>query len=293
MNGARPPGLIGVGAAMFAALTLIVGGDTAGKALAAQGVHPFLIAWTRFLLGLVLLAPVLRPVAENLRLSMRRPLALRGTVIAAGISCILTALRTEPIANAYGAFFIGPVVAYLLARVMLGEPTSPLRSLLMAAGFLGVMMVVQPGLDFHAGILFAVAAGCLYGLYLVLTRQQAGRYRAGTMLFSQLFWGSVVLAVPGLMHAGSLVTGRPAATAGLILLSALGSAGGNYLIVRVSRIAPGTLVAPLIYLQLISAAAMGWLVFGAWPDPLAVAGLAVITLSGLASLWFARGLLAR
>ena len=286
-------GLPSVAAWMFAALTLVVAGDTAGKALGGMGVHPFVIAWTRFVLALVLLAPVLGPVRANLRGSLRPLLALRGATIALAISSILTALRTEPLADVYGAFFIGPVVAYVLACVLLGERTTPVRSGLMGLGFAGVLLVVQPGLDFHFGIIFAVIAGCCYGTYLVLTRRLAGQHPAGTLLFSQLLWGSVVLAVPGAAHLDSLARVPVGPVAGLVLVSALGSAAGNWLIVRISRVVPGTLVAPLVYLQLVSATAMGWIVFGSWPDAVALAGLAVITVSGLGSLWFARDQLAR
>lgn len=285
------PRLVAVGAAMFLAVTLVVAGDTAGKALGGLGVHPFLIAWARFLLALLLLAPVLGPLGANLRQAMHPGLALRGAVIAAGIASILTALRTEPIADVYGAFFIGPVIAYVLSLLMLGERSDLARGALMGLGFLGVLMVVQPGLNFRFGIVFALFAGGMYGLDLVLTRRFAGRYRPGAMLFSQLFWGSVVLAPMGLWHAGSLLGQPTPGRLALILVSALGSAAGNYLIVRISRQVPASVVAPMVYLQLISAAVMGWLAFGALPDPLALAGLAVITASGLGSLWFARSAL--
>lgn len=285
------PSLPAIGAGMFAALTLVVIGDTAGKALTGAGVAPFFVGWSRFLLALVLLAPMLGPLRANLRQSFSLPLALRGAAIAGGISSILTALRTEPIANVYGAFFIGPVVAYVLARLVLAERTSLPRSLLMATGFLGVMMVVQPGLAFRPGMAFALLAGCLYGVYLVMTRQLAPRMASRTLLFSQLFWGAVLLTPMGAPGAAGLVGMLTPGLAALVLVSALGSAAGNYLIVRISRLAPASLVAPLVYLQLISATLAGWIVFGALPGPLALAGLAVITASGLASLWLARGAL--
>lgn len=277
-----------VAAAMFAAVTLVVLGDTAGKALTAAGLHPFVIGWSRFLLALMMLAPVLGRPADNLRLSRAPALILRGAVIASGISCILIALRTEPIADVYGAFFIGPVVAYALSLLWLRERSTLLRGVLMGVGFAGVLMVVQPGRNFQPGMGFALLAGGCYGLYLTLTRRLAGQYPAGAMLFSQLLCGSVILAPLGLAQAGSLAVLDTPGRVALVLVSALGSAAGNYLIVRISRVVPGSVVAPLVYLQLISAAAMGWLAFGALPDRLAAAGLAVIVGSGLGSLWFAR-----
>ena len=52
----------------------------------------------------------------------------------------------------------------------------------------------------------------------------------------------------------------------------------------VSRTTPATVSAPLIYFQLIAATAIGFLVFGDWPEPLALLGLAVIFASGIGGL---------
>lgn len=277
---------------MFLAVTLIVCGDTAGKVLGGMGVHPFVIAWLRFALGLGLMAPMLGNVAANLRQSMKLSLALRGALISGGIASILTALKTEPLADVFGAFFIGPVVAYLLSLFVLKERTTLLRSLLIALGFAGVLMVVQPGFGFRPNMYFALQAGVFYGCFLTATRRLAVHYPPSLMLFSQLFWGTILLAPLAFTHLEGIGASASALGIALVLVSALGSASGNYLIVGISRTAPGTVVAPLIYLQLISAALVGWAVFGTLPNMLALGGLLVIAVSGLASLWFARGDLA-
>jgi drug/metabolite transporter (DMT)-like permease len=67
-----------------------------------------------------------------------------------------------------------------------------------------------------------------------------------------------------------------------LVLSALASAGGNYLIVTINRSVPTTLSAPFVYSQLIAATGFGIAVFGDWPDGLTLAGLGIILLSGLA-----------
>ena len=74
----------------------------------------------------------------------------------------------------------------------------------------------------------------------------------------------------------------------LILVSALGSAAGNYLLVIANRRGEASLIAPLVYSQLISATVFGVLVFNDWPDRYALLGLIVIAVSGLGSLLAAR-----
>jgi drug/metabolite transporter (DMT)-like permease len=47
------------------------------------------------------------------------------------------------------------------------------------------------------------------------------------------------------------------------------------------RFAPAATLAPLHYLEIVTAVALGWLVFGDWPNPLSWAGIAVIVGAGL------------
>jgi drug/metabolite transporter (DMT)-like permease len=272
-------------ALIFLATTAIVSGDAAGKILTAEDVSPFFVAWSRFALAAVVLLPLSGLKRQELREFLNWRVILRASFIAGGISAILTALKTEPIANVYGAFFIGPVVAYVLSILFLKERVTPARSLLLGAGFIGVLMVVQPSPNMGGGIWFAVLAGCCFGSYLTATRWLAGQYRPRFLLTAQLVIGAVLLAPLGLTHlpATSTVTEW-----GLVGFSALGSAIGNYLLVWVNRTTPATISAPLIYFQLIAATAIGVIVFDHWPNTLGLLGLTVILVSGFAGFGLAQ-----
>lgn len=67
------------------------------------------------------------------------------------------------------------------------------------------------------------------------------------------------------------------------MLSALGSAFGNLLLVLVNRTTPAGIVAPLICSQLIAAMLFGLIFFGDWPDQWTLLGLAVIAVAGVGS----------
>ena len=208
-------------------------------------------------------------------------LLARAGFIACGISCILTALKTAPIANVFGAFFVGPIVSYILALLFLGEKPSPLRSGLLALGFLGVMLEVKPGFGASWGMVFALLAGTFYGAYLAMTRVVAGAFRPRFLLMSQLLIGAVIMAPFGVS------AGAPTFSLGitaLVTLSALASAFGNFLLVIASKSAEASLIAPLVYSQLISATVLGVLVFGDWPDAVSLLGLILIAASGVGSL---------
>lgn len=264
---------------MLLAMTLIPAGDAAGKLLGEAGVAPAFTAWSRFALGAALLAPfVLHLTPARLFLDWR--IWLRGLLIAGGIVSILTALRTEPIANVFGAFFVGPMVAYLLSVWLLREAFSAARVVLLVLGFLGVTLVVKPGFGMTPGLGFAVLAGVFYGAYLTASRWLADVARPRAMLISQLVVGALVLAPAGLPATPEFTPRIGALTAA----SALGSMLGNLCLILALRMAPATRLAPFVYTQLIAATGLGWPVFGVWPDPLTLAGLGVVLVSGMATL---------
>lgn len=268
---------------VVSAMVLIVSGDAAAKVLGQADFDPVFVAWTRFALAAVIVAPFAGLQRGDLRLALDWRLVLRAMLIVGGITCILTALKTEPMANVFGGFFVGPIVAYVLSALLLKEVVTWRRSLLLAISFIGVLIVVRPGFGMTTGMGFAVLAGCLHGSYLVATRWLAGEFRPRFLLLSQLVIGAVLIAP----FAIGPVPEVSAPIAGLVLISAMGSAIGNLLLVLVNRTTPANVIAPLIYSQLIVATVLGVIVFGEWPDGYTLLGLGIIAIAGASSVWFA------
>ncbi|MEP3688917.1 MAG: DMT family transporter [Sulfitobacter dubius] len=266
---------------MFIAMSLIPAGDSAGKILTSgMGVAPVFVAWSRFAIGALMVLPFLPRGTWALMRDWR--LWLRAATLALGITCIQTALQTEAIANVFAAFFIGPMVSYLLATLFLRERITLLRSALILLGFCGVLLVVRPGMGGGSGgpgLLFAVAAGLFYGVFLTMSRWLSDLAPPLALTFTQLAMSAVMLLPLGLMNL-------PQATlpvAGLATASALFSMLGNLLLLYAYRRAPATRLAPLVYFQLIAAVLLGLFLFSTLPDALTWAGLAVIITAGITS----------
>lgn len=263
---------------MFVAMSLIPAGDSAGKLLSSSlGVAPVFVAWSRFVLGALMVLPFIAPSAFGLLRDWR--VWLRALVLACGISSIQTALQTADIATVFAAFFIGPVFSYVLAVLFLREPVTPLRSLLIVVGFAGVLLVVRPGMGGDPGVIWAAIAGLCYGTFLTMSRWLSGIGTPIALTFTQLLLSAFFLLPLGLMNL-------PDATlpiAALTLTSAFCSMMGNLLLLYAYRIANATRLAPLVYFQLIAAVGFGWSIFGDLPDAYTWAGLAVILASGIAS----------
>ncbi|MEP1766891.1 MAG: DMT family transporter [Sulfitobacter sp.] len=263
---------------MFIAMSLIPAGDSAGKLLSGTyGTAPIFVAWSRFVIGALLILPFAPRGTWSLMGDWR--IWARAATLAAGISSIQMALRVEEIATVFAAFFIGPLISYVLAVIFLREPVTVLRSILILLGFIGVLIVVRPGVDVSTGTLWAIAAGCCYGIFLTMSRWLGSLATPLAMTFTQLFIAALILLPFGVSNAPAWTV----TTTGLTLLSALFSMLGNLLLLYAYGLAPATRLAPLIYFQLIAAVGLGWVIFDDFPDLWTWAGLVVILSSGLAS----------
>lgn len=271
-------------ALMLAAMTLIPLGDAAGKLLTeGHGIAPLFVAFVRFAVGAVVVAAILgeRP---DWRLARDGRVWLRAGLIAGGIACILTALRTAPFADVFAAFFVGPVVSYVLSVRLLGERVRPAQSVLLAVGFAGVLLVVRPGFGMAPGLGWALAAGACYGGFLTASRWLGGIARPRQLMLSQTAMGTVLLAVPGLWVAPEAAALIQPVNAALLLGSGLASAAGNLLLILAYRRAAATVLAPFVYFQLIAATTLGWLVFDTLPGPAGLAGLSILVAAGFGGL---------
>jgi drug/metabolite transporter (DMT)-like permease len=263
---------------MFVAMSMIPAGDMAGKLLTnLHGASPVFVAWSRFALGTAMILPFVPRGALALLRDWR--IVLRAMILACGILSIQTALRTEPLANVFAAFFIGPIVSYTLSALLLREPITGARTALMALGFCGVLLVVRPGFGMSQGMVFAVMAGCFYGAFLTASRWLSDRGSPVALIFTQLAISAVLLAPFGIRAIPPLdweVSALALASAGFSML-------GNLLLLRAYARAASTHLAPFVYLQLLAAVLLGWLVLGDWPDWITWAGLMLVIGSGVAS----------
>lgn len=263
---------------MSLGMLLIPFGDTAGKMMTSAGVHPFFVAWTRYAVAVPLLLPFVWH-ADAARLLRNWRIWLRAAIQSMTIATILTALSTEPIANVFGAFFLGPMISYLLSIWLLKEQGSAIRIALLALGLAGVFLVVRPGFGMTPGLGWALLSGCFYGMFLTASRWVAPLGRPVHLLLTQLMIGALLLTPFGLSHLPETIPWA------LISWSALASMFGNLFLVLAYARTGATSLAPFVYMQLVGAAAYGLIFFGDWPDGLSALGIALIFASGIATLF--------
>lgn len=188
--------------------------------------------------------------------------------------------REMPLADAVAIGYAAPVFIVVLSVPLLSEHVGVQRASAAIVGFIGVVMTAQPGVGvFSPGALYALAGTLCYALLIVTTR----RLGAIDSTLCTAVYSSAGYALGGALP---LLAGNQWATpegAGYALFAATALLGGAGMILFTTayRHAPAAVLAPFDYAAMLWAAIFGFLIWGEIPGPWAVAGMAVISASGL------------
>lgn len=205
--------------------------------------------------------------------------AFRSALLLTSTSCNFAALQYLPITVTTTIFFAGPVLVTLLAIPILGEQVGPRRIAAVCVGFLGVLVVMQPwGVAFHPAMFLSLGALLCASMYFIMTRMLAGvEANATAQLWSS---GLPTLAMlPFVLKIWVWPEGALAWTVFLAigLFGALGHICANV----AHRWADASILAPVVYIQLLLASVAGILVFATWPTGWTLLGGLIIIGSGL------------
>ncbi|AEG94621.1 Candidate transporter [Ramlibacter tataouinensis TTB310] len=259
--------------------------NTLMRGMALQ-LSPFQTQFLRYLMGLVVLAPlVLRGGLASWRPRNIGGQFTRGAVHTFGLALWFLAIPHITLADTTAIGFTTPIFIMLGAWLVFREPMRWERWLAALIGFGGVLIVVAPQLSGAGGggwSLLMLASSPIFAASFLITKALT-RYERPTVI---VVWQSITVAVCSLPLA--LVSGWqwPSALqwAVFLLCGMLGSAG-HYCLTRSFSIADISATQSVKFLDLVWASALGWLVFGDWPSRWTLAGGAVICAS---TLWIAR-----
>ena len=187
------------------------------------------------------------------------------------------AIARIPLADAIGAYFVAPIAAILFAALLLGEKITAPLIVALAAGFLGTILIVQPGTSTSIGMVYAVAAGVVFGLFLALTRKAGLTIDPIVTLGFQCGVGAILLLPFGLVLASPIGW----TDGGLLILCGAIWAIGHYTIILAFKFASTSVLAPVVYVEIIGAAVVGYWIFGDVPNTLASIGIMIVIVAGL------------
>ncbi|WP_344708064.1 DMT family transporter [Sphingomonas swuensis] len=202
-------------------------------------------------------------------------------VVAMGLNFL--AMILLPLADATAIGFTVPIFATILAALSLGEPTGRWRWGAVAVGFLGVLLIVQPGGGGVplGGATVALVAALLTASVTVVIRRLGATERASTTVF---WFASSSLVPLGLLM---ILFGRAHDPATFAILSGMALAGGlaQLTLTASLRLAPVAVVMPMDYTSLLWATLLGALLFAEVPSASVWIGAPVIIVSGLVIVW--------
>jgi drug/metabolite transporter (DMT)-like permease len=274
--------------AMCLAMALFIANDALVKYVsaslpAAQLIFIRGLFATSLLLTAALLMGALRPAAllqdGAWRQLTQRTVLARAVLDALATMAYLSSLFHLPIGNASAINMASPMFIAMYAAVVWRERVGPARWLAIAAGFVGVLLIVQPAADaFNAWSLMCLFATLLHTARDLITRNIA--LTVPSILITLTTSTAVVLLTGpwSLLQGWQPVNGNQL---GLLAGASVFLSAAYYMVIVGMRSGELSLVAPFRYTALIYALLLGWLVWGDVPNVMAWSGIALMVVAGL------------
>jgi len=269
----------------FALLSI---GDAVVKSMA--GAWPgTAVAALRYSFGLAGLAIVVAAMHGRAGFVLPRPWLQfgRGAAVALATICFFMGVMAMPLADATAIQFTSPIVTAVLAPLVLKERSPPAVWLATLLAFAGVLVVLRPNL-YELGLVALYPLGAAVGMswLMMLNRKVAGMAPLMVMqLIVAAFAAPLLVAAAVLLDLGggaAFQVGPPSLEVVVkCLFVAFSATAGHALIFAGVIRANAAAVAPMTYVQLIAATAIGWAWFGEVPDAATWAGAALIIAGGL------------
>jgi drug/metabolite transporter (DMT)-like permease len=209
----------------------------------------------------------------------------RGALLAVEICVMVLAFTVLGLVESHAVFTCYPLLIAALSGPILGERVGWRRWTAIGVGFVGVLIILQPGFRvFEIEALIPLTSAFMFALYGLLTRYAARKDSAET----SFFWTGTVGAV--VMTAIGVWFWEPMAARDWAWMIALCITGvtGHWLLIKTYDVAEASQVQPFAYFQLVFAAALGLLVFGETLELNVALGAALVVAAGLFTLWRAR-----
>ncbi len=221
----------------------------------------------------------LRVAAQS---SQKRVQIFRAFVLVAEICVMVLAFTVLGLVESHAVFVCYPLLIAALSGPILGEQVGWRRWAAIAVGFVGVLIILQPGTGvFQLAALIPLLAALMFALYGLLTRYVARRDTTATSFFYTGVYGMLFITPLGLIFWEPMTANDWGWMASLCVSGAL----GHWLLIKCYEVAEAGAVQPFAYFHLIWASILGLLVFGEVLRDNVILGAGLIVAAGLFTLW--------
>ena len=192
--------------------------------------------------------------------------------------CFVLAFRYLSLADVHSVGSLAPVIIVALSALILKENVSPKTWIAIFVGFLGVLIILRPGLSiFDIKSLLPLMAAFFLGLYQVVTRKVSENDSTETSLFYTSLIGFIVMSILAFVYW------QPLTLNSYFLFTGIGiffSMGIYFQIIALSK-ARASIIQPFHYTLIFWAIILGYLVYDDLPDMPTIAGAIIIAASGI------------
>ena len=206
----------------------------------------------------------------------------RGLLLATEICVMVLAFTYLGLVESHAIFACYPLLVAAFSGPILGEQVGWRRWAAIGVGFVGILIILQPGVGVFSplAIIPAIAA-LMFALYGLLTRYAARKDSAATSFFWTGTVGAVFMTLIGIWFWEPMSATDWSFMAMLCVTGAL----GHFLLIKCYDMAEASAVQPFAYFQLPFASSIGIMVFGETIEPHVIFGASLIVGAGLFTLW--------
>ena len=262
--------------AIFLIIISIIFGTLMGTfiKLAQEELNVFTTGFLRFFFGFLIITPyILKTKFEVFNTTNLKIHILRSALNLPAMLLGFAALAMLPLEKMTAIHFIVPIIVTILAVIFLKEKIYLYRSIALVMGFLGMLIILRPGIiDISIGIYMALISSLIWSVVIILTKKVSKDDSAITILSHQYVYMSL-FSFPLLIYfwdqpsLKTIIFILCAAMSGTILHIALNHA---YKLVDV------TMTQPYSFLGLVVSSIIGYFVFSDKPDFYTWLGASVI-----------------
>lgn len=252
----------------------------------AREYNVLMIVMIRYWFFAAFVMTVASRTAGGLRAAARtdQPLVqgFRAVLLVAEICVMIFGFTLLGLVESHAVFACYPLLIAALSGPVLGESVGWRRWAAIGVGFVGVIIILQPGFGvFQPEAIVPLIAALMFALYGLLTRYVGRRDSAATSFFWTGTVGSVAMTAVGLWFW------EPMSAYNWLWMAALcvTGAAGHYTLIKCYEVAEASAVQPFAYLQLVFASTIGILVFSETIRLNVALGAGLIVAAGLFTLW--------
>ncbi|WP_420557103.1 DMT family transporter [Roseovarius sp.] len=252
----------------------------------AREYNVLMIVMIRYWFFAAFVMTVASRTAGGLRAAARtdQPLVqgFRAVLLVAEICVMIFGFTLLGLVESHAVFACYPLLIAALSGPVLGESVGWRRWAAIGVGFVGVIIILQPGFGvFQPEAIVPLIAALMFALYGLLTRYVGRRDSAATSFFWTGTVGSVAMTAVGLWFW------EPMSAYNWLWMAALcvTGAAGHYTLIKCYEVAEASAVQPFAYLQLVFASTIGILFFSETIRTNVAFGAGMIVAAGLFTLW--------